>query len=75
MTTLSELTPGQTARILDVDLDGHELQRLMDMGFIEDTTVKMVRNAPLLDPIDVEVRGYMAAIRRSEAQQIEVEIL
>ncbi len=75
VTTLNNLKPGQSARIIDVDLEGVELQRLMDMGFIENTIVKMIRNAPLLDPLDIEVRGYKAAIRRSEAQHIEVEMI
>lgn len=73
--TLNELKPGQSARILDVDLHGINLQRLLDMGFIEDTEIRMVRNAPLLDPVDVEIKGYMAALRREEAKYIKVEML
>jgi len=73
--TLNELKPGQQARILDVGLDGVELQRLLDMGFVEGSAVRMIRNAPLLDPIDVEIKGYLAALRRAEAGYIVVEVL
>ena len=73
--TLNELKPGQSARIIDVNLVGVNLQRLLDMGFVEDSTIKMVRNAPLMDPLDVEIKGYLAAIRKTEAQYIEVELL
>lgn len=44
------------------------------MGFIEGTLIKVIRNAPLLDPLDIEIRGYLVAIRRSEAMGVEVQI-
>jgi ferrous iron transport protein A len=72
--TLDKLTPGQECMVSDVNLEGAQLQRLLDMGFIEGTRIKIVRNAPLLDPLDVEIRGYLVAIRRSEAKGVEVEI-
>ncbi len=53
--TLDGLAPGQECTICDVNLEGVELQRLLDMGFIEGTRLKVVRNAPLLDPLDVEI--------------------
>jgi ferrous iron transport protein A len=72
--TLDQLTPGQECRVCDVNLEGAQLQRLLDMGFIEGTLIKIIRNAPLLDPLDVEIRGYLVAIRRNEAMGVEVEI-
>ncbi len=72
--TLDQLTPGQECRVSDVSLEGAELQRLLDMGFIEGTLIKVIRNAPLLDPLDIEIRGYLVAIRRSEAMGVEVQI-
>jgi ferrous iron transport protein A len=73
--TLDKLTPNQECTIRDVLLDGAELQRLLDMGFIEGTRVKVVRNAPLMDPLDIELRGYLIALRRHEARGVEVELL
>lgn len=73
MMTLDQLTPGQECMVCDVNLEGAQLQRLLDMGFVEGTRVKIVRNAPLLDPLDVEIRGYLVAIRRSEAKGVEVK--
>lgn len=72
--TLDQLTPGQECTVCDVNIEGAKLQRLLDMGFIEGTRIKVVRNAPLLDPLDVEIRGYLVAIRRNEAQGVEVEV-
>jgi Fe2+ transport system protein FeoA len=44
------------------------------MGFIEGTRVKVIRNAPLMDPIDIEIRGYQIALRRHEARGVEVQM-
>ncbi len=71
-TTLDKLLPGQEAQIVDVTLVGADLQRLLDMGFLEGTQVKMVRNAPLKDPLDVQIRGCLVALRRREASGVEV---
>ncbi len=73
--TLDELRVGQEARIIDITLSGAIGQRLLDMGFVEGTSVKIVRNAPLVDPIDLLVRGYHVSIRHVEAKGVEVEPL
>jgi len=72
--TLDQVGPGEECKVLDVNLHGAELQRLLDMGFIDGTPLKVVRNAPLLDPLDIQIRGYLVAVRRREAKGIEVVI-
>lgn len=42
------------------------------MGVIPGVTLKIVKSAPFGDPIEVRVRGYSLAMRRSEADAIEV---
>lgn len=71
---LDEIKPEQECTILDILLEGAELQRLLDMGFIEGTRVKVIRNAPLMDPLDIQIRGYLIALRRHEARGVEVEM-
>ncbi|MDY0091119.1 MAG: ferrous iron transport protein A [Candidatus Vecturithrix sp.] len=71
---LDEIKPEQECTILDILLEGAELQRLLDMGFIEGTCVKVIRNAPLMDPLDIEIRGYLIALRRHEAKGVEVTL-
>jgi ferrous iron transport protein A len=44
----------------------------MDMGLIKGADVKVVKVAPLGDPIQLNVRGYELSIRKSEAELIEV---
>ncbi|MEA3486815.1 MAG: ferrous iron transport protein A [Thermodesulfobacteriota bacterium] len=73
--TLNDVKPGQTCRIVCVNLDGATGQRLMDMGFMPGTKVKIVRNAPLVDPVDLLLRGYHVGIRHHEAKGVEVKEL
>jgi len=70
---LSELDPGERGRVTAVEGDADAVRRLMDLGMIRGTTVEMVRRAPLGDPLEVRVRGFMLTLRRSEAEHITVE--
>ncbi len=72
--TLDQLIPGQECVVQDVTLDSSALQRLLDMGFIEGAVIEVIRNAPLLDPIDVRIRGNLVALRRSEAGGVQVAL-
>ena len=53
--------------------DADAARRLMDLGLIRGTTVEVVRAAPLGDPLEVKVRGFMLTLRRAEAEHITVE--
>ncbi len=72
---LSQLQSGERARIIRVNGQGPLRQRFMDMGLIKNTEIEVTAYAPLGDPINVNVRGYHLAIRRHEADLIEVERL
>jgi len=71
--TLISLRPGESARVTQVGGDAKAAQRLMDLGLVRGTTVKIVRVAPLGDPIEVSLRGFLVSLRRSEAAHVEVE--
>ena len=70
--TLGELKPGERGRVIGFSTDAPP-GRVLEMGVLPGTEVEVVRFAPLGDPIDLKVRGYHLSIRRSEAQQIEIE--
>jgi len=40
--------------------------RLRDLGFVPDTTLMVLRQAPLGDPLEVEIRGYRVCLRRAD---------
>lgn len=73
--TLDELKPGEECKLVEVNLEGATGQRLLDMGFVSGTHVKVIRNAPMVDPVDLLLKGYHVGIRHSEAKSIEVEKL
>jgi ferrous iron transport protein A len=70
---LTELKPGQSGRIATVGGDPGTARRLMDMGVVRGARMEVVRAAPLGDPLEVRLRGYMLTLRRAEAEHIEVE--
>jgi len=73
--TLDEIKPGQEWRVGKVSIDGVTAQRLLDMGFIPQTRIKVIRNAPLVDPVELLLRGYHVSVRHSEARGVEVALL
>ena len=48
--------------------------RLMELGLIPGTSVRVVRLAPMRDPMELELRGYRLSIRHAEAEQVQVEV-
>jgi ferrous iron transport protein A len=70
---LSELEPGERGRVTEIGGDADAVRRLMDLGLIRGTTLELVRRAPLGDPLEVRLRGFMLTLRRSEAEHITVE--
>ena len=71
-TTLNALPHGTEARVVSIDGEGAVARRLMEMGVVPRAPVCVIKAAPLGDPIEVRVRGYHLALRRSEAQTIRV---
>jgi len=70
--TLASIAPGETALVVRVDTARPIGQRLVDLGFVPGTRVRVIRRAPLGDPVTYEVRGARLCLRRSEALRIEV---
>jgi len=72
--TLNELTPGTACTMTDLTAPGALGQRLMDLGFCPGAEIEIVRNAPLVDPVELHLDGYHVSIRHNEAKHIEVEV-
>ena len=73
--SLDRLRAGAPARVLAVKGDGLVTRRLMEMGVVPGAPVRVVKAAPLGDPLEVRVRNYHLALRRSEAQTISVVMI
>ena len=72
--TLNELKIGQSWVITAVGGDGPLRCRLLDMGLIPKTRVRVEKVAPLGDPLELRVRGYSLSLRKEDAGKIEVEV-
>ncbi|PFG46018.1 ferrous iron transport protein A [Vibrio sp. ES.051] len=71
---LSDIKPGDTVTIRLLDgLSSDIRKKLMVMGLLPNTEVKVIRRAPMGDPLQVEVRGVSVALRGTIAQKVEVE--
>jgi Fe2+ transport system protein FeoA len=70
---LSELAVGSSAVIRGYPKAGGAFLRLREMGLLPGTSVTLVRTAPLGDPIEIKVRGYLLTLRKSEAEHVQVE--
>ena len=72
--TLDLLPQGQEAVITQVGGEGALRCRLLDMGLIPKTALRVEKIAPLGDPIELRVRGYALSLRKEDARNIEVEV-
>ena len=70
---LSELKRGEKGRIVKIGGGGGTRRRLLDMGLVSGSEVKMERVAPLGDPIEIKIKGYNLSLRKEEADSIQVE--
>jgi Fe2+ transport system protein FeoA len=71
--TLAELAKGESRTVLAVHGKNVITRRLMEMGVIPGVAVRMVKSAPFGDPLEISVRGYNLALRRTEAESVMLE--
>ncbi|VBB43337.1 FeoA2: predicted ferrous iron transport protein A [uncultured Desulfatiglans sp.] len=71
--TLNEMKPGGECRIRRLPAGNRLGQRLLDMGIYPGLQVRVIRNAPLEDPMELELDGYFISLRHEEARFVEVE--
>jgi Fe2+ transport system protein FeoA len=72
--TLDKIPRGASAEVVSVDGTATIALRLMEMGMVPGARVRVVKSAPLGDPIHVCIRDCHLALRRTEAQTVQVSI-
>lgn len=75
LASLAEIAIGGSAEIVMVACPRQVTRRLLEMGLLPGTTVRVMRLAPLGDPIELALRGYSLSIRRADAALIQVRRL
>jgi Fe2+ transport system protein FeoA len=73
MLCLTDLAPGQHGRVTHIGLAPAEKQRLQELGLTIGAEVAVVRVAPLGDPIELKLRGYLLSLRKADAANIQID--
>jgi Fe2+ transport system protein FeoA len=73
VTSLDLLSPGVSARLVSIGGERAFRCRLMELGLLPGTTVRLIRKADLGGVLELEVRGCRLSVRHGEARQVTVE--
>ncbi|MCL2042985.1 MAG: ferrous iron transport protein A [Treponema sp.] len=73
MTSLKEIQPGTTVRVVKIGGIGPVKRRIMEMGVTKGTEIYVRKVAPLGDPVEITIRGYELTLRKADAELIKVE--
>lgn len=68
--TLADLPIGAEGCVARLEAPPADALRLVEMGLTVGARVRVVRQAPMGDPIEVSVRGCRLSIRRADAAAI-----
>lgn len=71
--TLDKIDIGEFRRIKTIGGSGALRRRLLDMGLTPKTAIKVVKIAPMGDPIVLSLRGYELTLRKEDAKQVQLE--
>ncbi|MCQ2548346.1 MAG: ferrous iron transport protein A [Clostridia bacterium] len=75
MKTLKDIPIGGKAKVTKVNGQGALKRRIMDMGITKGVEIRVLKAAPLGDPLELALRGYTLSLRKADAEQLEVEEL
>ena len=71
--TLKDLKIGKSGIVLTVGGEKTLRRRLLEMGITPRTTVTVKKTAPMGDPIELILRGYVLSLRLDDAEKITVK--
>jgi ferrous iron transport protein A len=74
MTFLSKMIPGQEGTIVGYTDDNPIARRLTELGLVPGRRIQYLRNAPLRDPLEIQVGASFLSLRRAEAALVTIEI-
>ena len=70
MHTMNDMEIGDTARVVQLNIDGSMRRRLLDIGLIEGTRIECLQKSPLGDPAAYLIRGAVIAIRSEDSRKV-----
>ena len=69
---LDQVEPGRKVKVVNVLGRGLSRRRLLALGMVPGALVKVLRRAPMEDPVEYRVKGVDYSIRAREAHLVEV---
>ncbi len=72
--TLASLRPGTSGTVKTVHSTGLERRRMMDLGIVPGTVIRAEAESPMGDPVAYRIRGALIALRRKQAERVELTI-
>ncbi len=74
--TVNDLVPGMQARIVGYKPGSVSYRaKLLALGMTRGTDIKVINQAPMGDPIEIELRGFHLSLRKAEAAVVEVSAI
>ncbi len=70
MHTMNDMEIGDTARVVQLNIEGSMRRRLLDIGLIEGTKIECLQKSPLGDPAAYLIRGAVIAIRSEDSRRV-----
>ena len=70
--SLSQVKPGDKGKISKIGGNRKYRKRLLDLGLTRGVLIEIIRNAPLGDPVEINVRTYKLSLRKNEAKDIYI---
>ena len=70
MHTMNDMEIGDTARVVQLNIEGSMRRRLLDIGLIEGTKIECLQKSPLGDPAAYLIRGAVIAIRSEDSIRV-----
>lgn len=70
---LSQLSMGDKGKVSRLRGETEINSRLIEMGLVKGAEFELLRRAPLGDPLEIKLKGFLLSLRLSEAEAVEVE--
>ena len=71
--TLKDLGVGKSGDVLTVGGEKILRRRLLEMGITPGVKVTVLKTAPMGDPIELLLRGYVLSLRLDDAEKITIK--
>ena len=71
---LIDLNPGETATINGISGNSHFQSRLVELGLLAGTGVRMIKQMPFNGPVEIKIRNSYLTIRWNDAKQVDIVV-